>query len=175
MPVTDPRVDTQVLMSQLCGVAFSRLAMTVVDRIFLPEPRLVSLRDEMVKIIEENKDAVRADRTENKERDRDRDWDQDRGYSRDQDAVIDYIRRSLEDLEKAKDTTRCKVCKREIDEAAAAVKSRLAVIQRSDALYRKLRELERSGELPPGATWSALSETEKDKLKRMITEEVAVE
>ena len=59
----------------------------------------------------------------------------------------------------------CKVCKREIGDAARMVQTKLATIQNTDKVYRSMKELEAQGALPQGAKWSTLKETERQLVR----------
>ena len=172
-------INPQAMVTQMCGVMLSKVALTVVDRFLMPEPKLGDLRDDMIRVIDESEPkvaAVRAKQQQNR-------TPQVRGeiaqeiaepasYVRPaapqrQDATL-YIQQSLDALAQAKQATTCKVCQTEIESAAHDVERRLSVIQHTDKMFQAMKDLEAQGALPRGSTWSALKETERELVRTRV-------
>lgn len=155
--------NPRVIATQAVGVVLSKVAMTLIDRVIYPEPKLTELRDEMVKVIDENEPKVMEARAK-------RVYvpveSEVRGAPAATSDVTSYIEQSLDALQRAQEATKCKVCKREIGEAARAVQAKLATIQNTDKVYRTMQDLEAQGALPRGAKWSTLKETERELVRR---------
>lgn len=159
-------INPQVMVTQMCGVMLSKVALTVVDRFLMPEPKLGDLRDDMIRVIDESEPkvaAVRAKQQQNR-------MPQVRGEiapPQRQDATL-YIQQSLDALAQAKQATTCKVCQTEIDSAARDVERRLSVIQHTDKMFQAMKDLEAQGALPRGSKWSALKETERELVRTRV-------
>lgn len=161
----------QALVSQICGVVFSKVVTTAVNRLFIPDPKVSELRDEMLNVIDESEPKVKALQAK-KATSVTADANTpkfDQRIDRSNNAV-DYIEASLNALNQAKRATRCGVCQREIDAAAQEVAKHMSVIQNSDKIYRVMKDLEARGELPRGVSWNALKETERERVRKMVRE-----
>ena len=172
-------INPQVKVTQMCGVMLSKVALTVVDRFLMPEPKLGDLRDDMIRVIDESEPKVAAVRAKQQQSR----VPQMRGeiaqeiaepvsYVRpmppqQQDATI-YIQKSLDALAQAKQATTCKVCQTEIDSAARDVERRLSVIRHTDKMFQAMKDLEAQGALPKGSKWSALKETERELVRTRV-------
>ncbi len=154
--------NPQTIAVQTAGVLVSKVVMTVVDRVLYPEPKLSDLRDEMVKVIDENEPMVQEARAKRQVP------RQSVGVPAEP-APVDvtaYIEQSLQALEQAQNATMCKVCKREIGEAARDVERRLATIRNTDRVYRSMQDLGTHGVIRPGIKWSTLTETERELVRQ---------
>ena len=161
--------NPQAMAVQAVGVVVSKVAMTLVDRVLYPEPKLTDLRDEMVKVIDENEpkvQEVRAKRAQYLQEPAPA--PQAPPVTTKSPDVTAYIEQSLQALQQAQEATMCKVCKREIGEAARMVQTKLATIQNTDKVYRSMKELEAQGALPQGAKWSTLKETERQLVRDYV-------
>ena len=170
-PVQPFNYNPQVVAAQAMGILVSKVAMTLVDRVLYPEPRLSDLRDEMMKVIDENEPLVQAVRAKRQTEAAARPSSppsppQPSSPPTTRPDVTTYIEQSLQALKQAQEATACSVCKREIGEAAREVERRLNTIRNTDRVYRSMQDLGARGVIQPNAKWSTLTETERELVRQ---------
>ena len=146
-PVQPFNYNPQVVAAQAMGILVSKVAMTLVDRVLYPEPRLSDLRDEMMKVIDENEPLVQAVRAKRQTEAAARPSSppsppQPSSPPTTRPDVTTYIEQSLQALKQAQEATACSVCKREIGEAARS-RAEAQYDPEYDRVYRSMQDLGR--------------------------------
>lgn len=153
-------VSPTAVVGSLAGTVLAKVAMIVVDRVFLPEPQLSDLREDMLKVVDKSglgtRQAVLAQQVVKETPVREAPIP----------TAAEKVNEALRALNEAKNLTKCDVCKKEIAAATKVVEKKVSVVRKTDKMYTTMKRMEAEGILPKGSRWSALKETEREQVRK---------
>ena len=82
--------------------------------------------------------------------------------------VMEYVHRSIQQLEDAKKSTNCGVCQKEIDASIASIKNHSQIIVRADGKQQVIEDLKSAGKLPKDARWDKLNSEQRKFINNYV-------
>jgi len=87
--------------------------------------------------------------------------------------VMEYVHRSIQQLEDAKKSTNCGVCQKEIDASIASIKNHSQIIVRADGKQQIIEDLKAAGKLPKNARWDKLNSEQRKFINNYVERSIA--